>query len=105
MWFYFDTNNQNKIADASNESTYAFLYDNTHNCLENGCNVQDNNQYLYENTSSNVISGYWTSSPVYRTNEKAWFVNKNGSLNNNYVNNKQDYGIRPVITVKKYIVK
>lgn len=104
-WFYFDTNNQNKVANASNKSKYAYLFDNTSNCLENGCNIEDNNSYLYDSNSTNIILGYWTSSSVYNTNDKAWFVEKNGYLNNDYVKNSYDYGIRPVITVKKYIIK
>lgn len=105
MWFYFDTNNQNKSASATSKSNYAFLFDNTGNCLENGCDVEDNNTYLYDEYSSNIVSGYWTLSPVYNTNEKVWIVNKSGSLNSDSVNNKHDYGIRPVITVKKSIIK
>lgn len=104
-WFYFDTNSQNKTANINNKSKYAYLFDNTNSCLENGCNIEDNNYYLYDNQNKNTILGYWTSSIVYNANGRVWHVSKYGSLNNDYSNNNYDYGIRPVITVKKYIIK
>lgn len=104
-WFYFDTNNQNKITNINNKSKYAYLFDNTNSCLENGCNIEDNNYYLYDGQNKNVILGYWTSSLVYNASGKVWHVSKYGALNNDYIIDNYDYGIRPVISVKKYIIK
>lgn len=92
-WFYLDTNDYNLTKDNLNKSKYAWLYDNTNDCINYGCNVEDNSTW-----------GYWTSSPVINNTYTAWIVNFSGGLFD-YNVNKGLYGIRPVITISKSMLK
>ncbi len=98
--YYFDTNGSSKVASERGSSRYAWLYDGTHNCdIVNGCNISDqiDDNFAY-------TSGYWTSSAVTNTTDKAWVVTKYGSLGTNAVyelNSHGNYGVRPVITLTK----
>lgn len=93
-YFYFDTN-------ATTESTtckygnisgcqYGWLYDRTRtDCEIYGClNNADETMTGY---------GYWTSTPASGGTYSAWFVDRYGRLNGNYVT-RADSGVRPVIT-------
>ena len=88
-WFYFDSNNQTQTANASNKSTYAWLFDYTRGCTSYGCNKADSSTY-----------GYWTSTRKVDNSTYAWPVDRNGSLNFHNVANTGN-GIRPVITISK----
>ncbi len=88
-----DTNGkwQTSVANSSNPSNYAWLFDNTRDCKQHGCNLEfkDSNAY-----------GYWTSTARVGDSSNAWNVRDDGILSNNYVNITLR-GIRPVITVSK----
>ncbi len=89
--FYLDSNNQTQVANYTNKSKYAWLYDYTKECKQYGCNIEDSS-----------ILGYWTSTPVAGRNDYAWDVYRNGSLSNNTTSSTL-LGIRPVITISKDI--
>nr|MBP3259433.1 prepilin-type N-terminal cleavage/methylation domain-containing protein [Bacilli bacterium] len=110
-WFYFDGGTsvstgqtwQTQIATASEQSAYAWLYNNTKACTGYGCAVAGN------------IYGYWTSDAVAGTSDHAWIVFAQGRIwdgvqgHGPYIAysgsaatvNSVMYGIRPVITVLK----
>ena len=103
-----------KVATKSNKSDYAWLYDNTYDCISYGCNVKDDYYYnwgegLYDMAQ---IYGYWTSTPVAGTDNKAYYVSYTGKLQINLVYDKVPvidtdenvYGVRPVIELKKDLV-
>ncbi len=91
-WFYFGSNN---TTDTSKRSNYGWLYDRTRSdCKENGClNNADQDTY-----------GYWTSNANISGSASAWFVNRSGILSNNLVSDAY-YGVRPVITISKSVIK
>ncbi len=94
-WFLLDRAtgecyNQEKLCVVS-QSKYAWLFDNTSSCINNGCNV-----------AQSGIFGYWTSSPYVNSSNKSWYVHATDQLDYFYeVLTKNLYGVRPVITVKK----
>ena len=92
-WFYFDgtgTNKQTQIANSSEKSEYAWLFDYTNGCTNYGCNIVDSNTF-----------GYWVSSPVSDDSNSSWRVYVDGSLSSYYVGDSFYFGIRPVITIPK----
>ena len=91
-WFYLDSNSHTQMANSVNKSKYAWLYDYTYNCESYGCSVEDSK-----------VNGYWTSSAV-SGSIIAWRVFGDGSLQY-YPVSSPIYGIRPVITVPKNIIK
>lgn len=109
FWFYFDGSGNtyvngwlNSSADSTNKSKYAWLYDNTYNCEQYGCFVQDSEKYL-STTGNRDIHGYWTSSAAIGTTENAWYVHEKGNLNFRYIN-QESVGVRPVITIPKALI-
>ena len=119
-WFYFDgkgttysisTGWQKQVAKSQSSSEYAWLFDNTYNCISNGCNISDDNQYEYKTTGSkDNILGYWTSTPMRGRSKIAWYINKDGTLGSTGLSftsttgdvyRDNNYGVRPVITVFK----
>lgn len=92
-WFYFDSNIKDQTADDINKSKYAWLFDNTDDCIDYGCN-----------TEGAGWNGYWTSSKELGTgtapSQSLWYVSNTGALNRNSVYN-HFIGIRPVISVSK----
>ena len=91
VWFFFDSNNQTKVANSTNKSKYAWLYDYTSSCGEYGCNIEDSSTW-----------GYWTSVPVAGETNYAWGVCMGGYVNLSPAS-FASYGVRPVITVSKDI--
>ena len=91
-WFYLDSNNQTPVANSTNKSKYAWLFDYTKECKEYGCNIEDSGAYAY-----------WTSTPVAGHTSYAWLVYRDGTLSRNSTS-YADYGVRPVITVSKSII-
>ena len=89
-WFYFDSNNQTRVANSSNKSKYAWLFDRTNNCTSYGCNIADSSTY-----------GYWTSTAVSGSSSYVWRVNDYGRLGHNDASVGSHCGVRPVITVLK----
>jgi len=95
-WFYFDSNdNENKIANGTNKSNYAWLYDYTSGCNSHGCNIEDN--------SDSNMYGYWTDTAVYGSSSAVWFVFRNSCLYGRSANSVTS-GVRPVITITKDII-
>lgn len=105
--YYFDGkdsgNDYWKSTPAKNgvSSNFAWLYDYTY-CGMTGCNIPDDTQYTYNGLTSNIY-GYWTSSKV--TNDSTiWVVYSYGQILE--VNeSSSSYGIRPVITIPKSLIK
>mgnify|MGYP004626483805 CR=1 FL=1 len=95
-WFYFDSNNQTESAKSPGSSKYAWLYNNTSGCLNNGCQIADENLYNGCN-----IWGYWTSTPI--NSNETWIVDRYGGINKHYVYDTYS-GVRPVITISKSIL-
>ncbi len=105
-WFFLDGAESNsaiwrtQVANSSKTSKYAWLFDNTSDCINNeetcinyGCNVEQSGTF-----------GYWTSSPSnynYFIYSNAWSVFYKGHLNRDTISHNDRYGVRPVITVKK----
>ena len=89
---------QTQVANSTNKSKYAWLYDYTINCA--GCNIE-----TYSSTN-----GYWTSNYVVGDDftGSAWAINNDGELNTYNVYSTWGstiYGLRPVITVPKNVIK
>ena len=91
-WFYLDSNNQTQVANSTNKSKYAWLFDYTYSCKEYGCDIEDSS-----------LNGYWTSTPAAGRTDCAWHVYWTGTLNNGTTSNT-DLGVRPVITVSKSLI-
>ena len=92
-WFYLDSNNQTQVANSTNKSKYAWLFDYSGGCEKYGCNIEE----------SNTI-GYWTISPIVGESQIAWAVFSHGFLCNYITVNSISFGIRPVITVPKAFI-
>ena len=96
-WFYFDgtgTNKHTRVSSVQGASPYAWLFDYTKGCTGYGCDINDSS-----------TSGYWTSSPVTDYSYRAWTVYKDGTLINSDVYEPNTFGIRPVITVSKSLIR
>ena len=91
-YFYLDSNNTTQVANSTNKSKYAWLYDYTYGCKGYGCNIEDSSTWAY-----------WTSTPVAGGTDRAWRVFSFGSLDYYEVNDTR-YGLRPVITISKSII-
>ena len=95
-WFCLDTNQSdtnNYCSKSQGTSKYAWLFDYTNECTNNGCNIAD---------PSN--SGYWTSTPVFNLNSHIWSMSRHGHLYNDNAS-YTGRGIRPVITISKDIIQ
>jgi hypothetical protein len=79
----------------NNEATsnYDWIYNNLSNCKGHGCS---------DDSNGNGTEGYWVSDVLGRNNTEAWFVYYYGTLTTTSV--KSSFGIRPVISVPKYII-
>ena len=93
-WFYLDSNNQTRKANASNKSKYAWLFDYTYGCTEYGCSNTSGN------TSDSITFGYWTSTRKVDNSTYEWRVHWNGALDN-FTMIHAGTGVRPVITIPK----
>ena len=89
--YYFHDNTQTQYTGAAGTNKYAWLFDNTKDCTEFGCNVADSSTY-----------GYWTNTACSDISFYAWYVNYYGTLGGFNVLSKS--GVRPVITVSKSII-
>ena len=90
-WFYLDSNNKTQVANSTNKSKYAWLFDFTFSCKEYGCNIEDSSVY-----------GYWTSAPVAGGTDRVWRVYRGSHLSNGTASST--LGLRPVITVSKSLI-
>ena len=90
-WFYLDSNNKTQIANSTNKSKYAWLFDYTYDCTSYGCNKSDSSTW-----------GYWTSTTKTGTTDAAWCVLRDGTLLDYVVSyTGAALGVRPVITISK----
>lgn len=102
-----------QVANSSNRSRYAWLYNYTNGCKQYGCDIEDNNEYtideevdpLYSHGQqfTNIIHGYWTSTSshddYYIT---TWEITYRGQLNSS--SRGSYFGVRPVITLPKSVI-
>ena len=93
-WYYFHTNSTTEYKGAAGTNKYAWLFDNTGSCTTYGCNVADPSTY-----------GYWTGTAYSGNSSNAWGVSSFGLLNDDTVNYAVIYGVRPVITVSRSILR
>ena len=93
-WYYFHTNSTTKYKGAVGTNKYAWLFDNTQFCTQYGCNVADPSNY-----------GYWTNTEYLVNSSRARLVSNDGGLLYESVNTAGYFGVRPVITVSKNILK
>ena len=64
--------------------------------------------YDYLNNTTHPVSklyGYWTITPRDIASSLAWFVNSYGNVYTNSVDSASWYGVRPVITISKSLIK
>jgi len=73
---------------------YDWLFNYTSNCTFYGCDIADDSN-----------SGYWTSTAISGDTGSVWDVDRAGRLWSYGVSNGDNYGVRPVITISKSILK
>jgi len=73
---------------------FAWLFENTYECTNFGCNEADNITY-----------GYWTSTAPANSIGRAWRVSCDGSLATFDTVSEEYEGVRPVITISKSLIK
>ena len=83
---------------------YAWLYDCTYSCESNGCDIEEENEFKYEEMYTELI-GYWTFSAKVDGDNYAgsWYVERENRANYDYANWALA-GIRPVIELPKSVV-
>ena len=92
-WYYFDTKSQIKSTTGFN---YGWLYDRTHtSCKDNGC----------LNNSDVETYGYWSASSLAADAIRAWLVDSDGDVSIDVVDFSGLFGLRPVITISKTLLK
>ena len=99
-YYYFDTNTSTQSDTCTSGNTsgckYGWLYDRTNpNCTDYGC----------LNNSDVSTAGYWTASSVAGGTRNAWIVAYDGGVLSHYVDYSGYYGVRPVITISKSLIK
>ena len=104
--FGTDINWQTLTTSSTNKSKFAWLFNNTYDCLNFGCEVADQNTYpVVENVSpyASPIYGYWTSTYILNNGEKeAWHMPVHCKFYP-YTISSWGPGFRPVIMVNKEI--
>ena len=98
----------NSSSDTSKRASYAWLYDYTSFCLNNGCDTEDNEYYfVFHDTNGGAhkqpFFGYWTSTPQSGSENKVWSVSS-GSVALNDASS-YGFGVRPVIKISKALLK
>lgn len=88
------SNYSSNCRPATGNAKFSWLFNNTNNCTNNGC----------EQNSNLGNTRYWTSTTVETTTNRIWGVTNSGSLEGLYVTS-YDNGIRPVINVYKSLLK
>lgn len=92
----FDTKNQNEPSPFLNPSPYSWLFENTTDCSNFGCN--------FSITDSNV-NGYWTET-INTGTTRIFVIQRRASIYDLDLTSYNDkVGIRPVISVYKYLIK
>ena len=93
-YYYFHDNTQTAYEGAAGTNKYAWLFDNTYGCTTYGCNIQDFSNY-----------GYWTNTANSINPGRTWNVRCTGLLYDDNVNIAETFGVRPVITVSRSILR
>lgn len=99
-YFYLDGASGNdstwhtQVVNSLGASNYAWLFDYTNSCAQYGCNVEDDSTY-----------GYWTSTGFSNYTNLGWNLTRYGHLGYNDVNLAENFGLRPVITLDKKVLK
>lgn len=93
-YYDFHTGTKEDYEGEAGTNKYAWLFENTYKCTRYGCNVEQNDNY-----------GYWTSSEIPNTAGGAWRVSYAGSLGGVSRSIDESYGVRPVITISKSLIK
>ena len=92
-WYYFDTKSQTGSTTGFN---YGWLYDRTStSCTDNGC----------LHNSDQTTNGYWSASSIADGTRIAWYVRYGGRVYTSYVGYSDIFGVRPVITISKSLIK
>ena len=106
--FYISSDYEIKsIYEIPTKTDYAWLYDYTTACENIGC-IEDNNAYRKEKNKiwTKVVYGYWTSTPSEdpwdMVKGSVWVVTDTLKRIGYYTDG---YGVRPVITIPKSLVK
>ena len=90
-WYYPDYLNTSGYPKGQGTSKYAWLYDYTYKCAEDGCNVSSNNKAY----------GYWTSDIFTGNTTEVWFIYMDGGRIGKVTSKYEYCGVRPVIEVSK----
>ena len=95
-YYYLYTGIKSIYQGETSSNSYGWLFDNTHICENYGCNV-----------TQEGTAGYWTGTYASYANDGhyAWRVHYYGSLHTDYIIDNDSVGIRPVIEVKKELLK
>ena len=86
------------------EAKYKWLFDYTYGCRQYGCEFDLTDDAYESRAIIRVTVGYWTSTPSMSSPGNAWNVESAGIVNNDYADNFT-YGVRPVITISKSVLK
>ena len=92
-YYYLHNNSTTEYTGSVGTNKYAWLFDNTSSCTTYGCNVADSSTF-----------GYWTNTAYTRFNDYAWIIDSDGVLRY-YQVVRSNYGVRPVITVSRSILR
>ena len=117
-WFYLDGSGktvegwQTKIVSETNKSKYAWLFDYTNECIDNGCNKEDNNGYMakddWEKHALDRVLGYWTkvgtAAGGYAYGFSVYSAKLSKESADSIMSYYGGYGIRPVVTIKKSLI-
>ena len=90
--FYLENNSQDEPSLSQGQAKYKWLFDYTSNCTDYGCSIADSS-----------TDGYWTSTPDASDSRYAWYVYDFGRLSCNVIY-ANDTGVRPVITISKFLL-
>ena len=90
---YNEESEEPSVFPQPGQAKYKWLFDYTLDCTNVGCSIADNDTY-----------GYWTSTPSVSYADYAWFVSDD-KLAYYSVNLTSFFGVRPVITIQKSLLK
>ncbi len=96
-WFFFENNNaicSECSSLGAGNAKYDWLFDRISSCEAYGCNTQ-----------MAGYRSYWTISKVVGTNSEAWSVTSRGRLEGIDVTASSSAGVRPVITIPRYLLQ
>ena len=85
------------------ENPYGWLFDNTYNCTNWGCNVgTSNDPYGYwTNDYAGIYTGKYSENGTIESYPVAWSSAEDGSISHRPINYSGVFGIRPVIEIDK----